>query len=358
MRNGITTGSCAAAAAKAAVILLAEGIKLQTAEILTPSGQILKININKHEIGESFAVAAVIKDSGDDPDITNGIEIFARAEWNNSQEINIVGGRGIGRVTKKGLKVPTGESAINPIPMQMIRESIEEIAEGRGINIEIYVPNGEEIAKKTFNPKLGIEGGISILGTTGIVKPMSEEAYKESLAIDISVAKKEYGFNSVVIVPGNYGRDFAITKLGVDEKKIIVMSNFVGYIIDKCVEEKIEKVIITGNIGKLIKVAGGIFQTHSRESDAKLEIMAANAFLCGEKQENILKILRSNTVEESIDYIENIELFNLLAEKISAKASERSYGKIEFGTIIFSGKDREIARCKAADHILKEVLNA
>lgn len=219
MRYGYTTGSCAAGAAKAGVKMLFAQREIREIEIDTPKGWELTLDIHDIDINNEFVCCSIVKDSGDDPDITKGIKIYARAERTKSKDIEITGGIGIGKVTKKGLAVPIGEYAINPVPMEMIREEVSRVLpKDRGVKVTIYCPEGVEIGKKTFNPKLGIVGGISIIGTTGIVEPMSEEAFKESLAIELSVLKEEK-IKRVIFSPGNYGRDF-VKALG-DRKSVV-----------------------------------------------------------------------------------------------------------------------------------------
>ncbi len=348
LRYGYTTGSCAAAAAKAATQFLLKKEQIKKVAISIPIGEEIELPVDICG-DENFAVGTVVKDGGDDPDITNGIEICAKVSRRSDCKIMIYGGQGIGRVTKNGLPVQVGEAAINPIPMKMILQEVKKlVGQGEfGVDVEIFVPRGEEISKNTLNPKLGIIGGISILGTSGLVKPMSEEAFKDSLALELNVALRESGSKNLVFTFGNYGKNYAVEKLRMDEKRIVVISNFVGFMIEKACEAGVEKIFFVGNIGKLVKVAGGIFHTHSRVSDARLEILASNAVLCGEKHENILKILGSNTTEEAVGYVENPEVFQLLAKKASTRCqelAERSGKKIEVATLIFSNNMGELAR--------------
>ncbi len=346
LRYGYTTGSCAASAAKAATQFLLKKEQVKKISINLPTGENIEIPVKVIQ-NENFTVGTVIKDGGDDPDITNGIEICAKVSKRDDSRIMVYGGAGVGRVTKKGLPVHVGEAAINPVPMKMIVQEVKKIAGDCGLNVEIYVPRGEEIAKNTLNSKLGIVGGISILGTSGLVKPMSEEAFKDSLALELKVALKESESKHLVFTFGNYGKNYALEKLRMDGKMIVVISNFVGFMIEKACEAGVEKIFFIGNIGKLVKVAGGIFHTHSRVSDARLEILASNAILCGEKHENILKILNSNTTEEAISYIENRDIFQILAEKARVKCqelAERNGKKLEVATLVFSNSMGELAR--------------
>ena len=287
-------------------------------------------------------LASVIKDGGDDPDVTHGLEIYSKVSLRNDSKINIFGGTGVGKVTKKGLPVEPGNSAINPVPLKMIRETVEEmLPEGLGADVEISVPKGEETAKKTLNAKLGIIGGISILGTTGIVKPMSEESWKSSLAIELKQSIAEYGSNEAVFLFRNRGKSYLEDNFTQRTGQGIIISNFVGYMFDKACEYQVRKVYFIGELGKFVKVAGGIFHTHSRVSDAKMEILTANALLVGESTENMKKIMASNTTEEATKYIENTEVYSLLAEKAKQKCEEycrRNGWDMEVETLIISAE--------------------
>ena len=224
----------------------------------------------------------------------------------------------------------------------MIRETVEEIlSEGFGADVEISVPKGEETAKKTLNAKLGIIGGISILGTTGIVKPMSEESWKSSLAIELKQSIAEYGSNEAVFLFGNRGKSYLEDNFTQRAGQGIIISNFVGYMFDRACEYQVRKVYFIGELGKFVKVAGGIFHTHSRVSDAKMEILTANALLVGESTENMKKIMASNTTEEATKYIEKTEVYSLLAEKAKQKCEEycrRNGWDMEVETLIISAE--------------------
>lgn len=358
LRYGYTTGSCAAAAAKAAVKMLYDNITINTIDIDTPKGWSLGLELNDVKINKKYVSCAVIKDSGDDPDITNGIKIYAKAE-KAENSIEIIGGKGVGKVTRKGLSVPVGSPAINPVPMKMIISEVEKVLpNNKGVSVEISIPKGEEIAKKTFNPKLGIVGGISIIGTTGIVEPMSEEALKESLALELSMLKAE-GCKKAVFVPGNYGKNFA-QSMNVDDKYIIKTSNYVGYMLDKAKEIGIEKILWIGHIGKLSKVAGGIFQTHSSYADCRMEIIAAYCASIGCDSKKINDILNCITTDESIEIIKENKLemvFNILANKISLRSMERTYNEIEIEAVIFSNKFGILGKSERADVLLEEFLH-
>ena len=344
LRYGYTTGSSATAATKAALMYLLDDGKHNIPEVTIklPSGNPLTISVNSLEKKENSVLASVIKDGGDDPDVTHGLEIYSKVSLRNDSKINIFGGIGVGKVTKKGLPVAPGNSAINPVPLKMIRETVEEmLPEGFGADVEIFVPKGEETAKKTLNAKLGIIGGISILGTTGIVKPMSEESWKASLAIELKMALENTGNGEAIFLFGNRGKQYLSDNFEDNTSQAIVISNFVGYMFDRACEFEAKKIYFIGELGKFVKVAGGIFHTHSRVSDAKMEILTANALLVGESTENMKKIMASNTTEEATKYIEKTEVYNLLAEKAKQKCEEycrRNGWELEVETLIISAE--------------------
>ncbi|MBF1333067.1 MAG: cobalamin biosynthesis protein CbiD [Leptotrichia sp.] len=344
LRYGYTTGSSATAATKAALMYLLDDSKHDIPEVTIklPSGNSLTISVNSLEKKENSVLASVIKDGGDDPDVTHGLEIYSKVSLRNDSKINIFGGIGVGKVTKKGLPIAPGNSAINPVPLKMIRETVEEmLPEGLGADVEIFVPKGEETAKKTLNAKLGIIGGISILGTTGIVKPMSEESWKASLAIELKMALENAGNGEAIFLFGNRGKQYLSDNFDDNTSQAIVISNFVGYMFDRACEFEVKKIYFIGELGKFVKVAGGIFHTHSRVSDAKMEILTANALLVGESTENMKKIMASNTTEEATKYIEKTEVYNLLAEKAKQKCEEycrRNGWELEVETLIISAE--------------------
>ena len=352
LRYGYTTGSSATAATKAALTYLLDNDKNDIPEVTIglPSGKPLTIKINSLKKKEDYVLASVLKDGGDDPDVTHGLEIFSRVSLRNDSEINIFGGVGVGKVTKNGLPIPPGNSAINPTPMKMIRETVESILpEGMGADVEIFVPKGEETAKKTLNSKLGIVGGISILGTTGIVKPMSEEAWKASLAVELKMALEITGSEEAIFLFGNRGKQYLTDNFQDNTSQAIVISNFVGYMFDRACEFKAKKIYFIGELGKFVKVAGGIFHTHSRVSDAKMEILTANALLVGESMENLKKIMASNTTEEATKYIEKTEVYDLLAKKAKQKCEEycrRNGWDLEVEVLIISAEREELGSSK------------
>ena len=353
LKNGYTTGTCATAAVKVALEALVYGKKATEVDITTLNYTNLKIPVQKLRVRNNFASCAIQKYAGDDPDVTNGISICAKVQLVKEfpkvdrgayyDNCVIIGGRGVGLVTKKGLQIAVGKSAINPGPQKMITSVVNEILDGSDEKaiITIYIPEGRAKALKTYNPKMGVIGGISVLGTTGIVKAMSEEALKKSMFAELKVMRADKNRNWVIFAFGNYGERHC-QKIGLDTEQMIIISNFVGFMIESAVKLGFKKIIMLGHIAKAIKVAGGIFNTHSRVADGRMETMAACAFLVDEKPEIIRKILASNTIEEACDYIENNEIYHLIANRVAFKMQEYARADIEVSAAIFSFKGETI----------------
>lgn len=322
---GITTGSAAAAAALAAFLSIKNDVKY--VNIKAPVGK-LEIHVDyAKKINSNSGKACIIKMPYNDPDITKNLQICAEVSLTEDGQIKIKGGKGVGKVTKPGLQVPIGKHAINPVPMQMIHDNIREVLpEGTGANITIYVPNGEEIARKTMNERLGIKGGISILGTTGIARPMSSKAYMESLVCQIDVAMAE-GFKGLIFVPGNIGERLAIDTLNAPQDQIIQMGNFVGFMLDKAAQKGVEKITLFGHAGKLIKIAAGIFNTKNSVADGRSEIIAAYSGLLGADKDLISEIFKSKTTEDMITILDRESLthdvFNAIGTTIKEKCQDK-----------------------------------
>ena len=334
LRSGYTTGACAAAGVKAALIFLTVGEVVREVEITALDGTLLKIPIAGVEKVDDGVRAEVIKFSGDDPDITNGASVFTTIKKISCDEIIFRAGLGVGRITKAGLQLPVGEPAINPGPRRLIRNVAAEFGVG-GLEVEISIPAGVELAKKTLNPILGVEGGLSIIGTTGVLRPMSEEAFKNSLVPQIDVAKAA-GFDELIFVPGKIGETIA-KKLGFDDGAIIQTSNFIGFMLEAAAERDISKIILCGHIGKLAKVAAGVFHTHNRVADARLETLAAYAAAEGLKSSEVQKILDANTTEDAAQIISmnNLQsVYNKISMRASYRAERYIFGKLKVSTIL------------------------
>ena len=272
LREGYTTGSCAAAAAKAATLLLAEGRTAKSVEFPLPDGQRRRLPVDHVRWTDEGAEAAVRKDAGDDPDVTNGALIAASVAWIERDEVEFAAGEGVGTVTKPGLAVPPGEPAVNPGPRRMIQEAIREITP-RGVRVMISIPGGRELAAKTFNPRLGIAGGLSILGTTGIVRPFSCSALRESLRCAMNVAAAA-GITAPLLVPGHIGERAAQARFRVAPERVVEVGNAWGFALDEAARHSFAALLILGHPGKLAKLMAGDWDTHSGRSGSALPIVA------------------------------------------------------------------------------------
>ena len=351
LRTGYTTGTCAAAATKAALSALVSGNKLPKVNVSLPKDKHIVIDIAWIKfVNEKSVTASVIKDGGDDPDVTNGAEIWSTVSLlESSNKIMIDGGIGVGRVTKPGLGLEIGKAAINPTPLKMINQVIEEILERQqknryGLSILISVPKGEEIAKRTDNPRLGIIGGISILGTTGIVIPYSTASFAASIrqSIDVSIAM---GSDSVILTTGGRSEDFARSIFGnsVADHAYIQIGDFIGFSIKQCAIKKIKKAYVIGFIGKLTKMAMGVKQTHVKGSNVDMNFLATLANSCGANDELVKKIKSANTarhVGELIDQSGLSKFYDLLCEEVYNHLSKDSPSDLQIKIILldFTGK--------------------
>lgn len=319
LRKGYTTGSCATAAAKVAALMVLRQHIIHQVSIVTPSGVTLRLNVESPHIEGQQAIAAIRKDGGDDVDATHGMLIFARVSLNDSGEIVLSGGEGVGTVTRKGIGLPVGSAAINCTPRQTIEAAVREvIGPSRGAEVEIFAPEGDERAKKTYNSRLGILGGISIIGTTGIVTPMSEESWKRSLSLEMEI-KRAAGLERVVLVPGNHGERFVREQMGLPGDIVVTMSNFVGFMIEEAVRMGYKQIVLIGHPGKLVKIAAGVFHTHSNIADARMETLVAHLALLGAPHELLLQVSECDTTEAAMEHIDAAgfsHLYHHLAQRI------------------------------------------
>lgn len=341
LRKGYTTGTCAQAAAKAAAIMLTTEKIIKSVGVELPNKEKLCLPLIEQKIGENFARCAVIKDAGDDPDVTDGIKVFCEVRISDNKGITIKGGPGVGVVTKPGLAIPVGESAINPVPRKMItREVLPYIPADRGLEVIVSVPEGKELAKKTWNFRLGIIGGISIIGTTGIVEPKSIAAYQASISLCLDVALAS-GHRVVFITPGYVGERALREKLSVPEEAVVKIGDYIGYALDQCVKKKVQRVLLIGHIGKLAKVAAGLFNTHSKFGDARLETVAAYAAASGANSIVVKEILKLKLAEASIEILRKNNLmktFPMIAGRVIERSREYTKSKLEIACILLSLK--------------------
>lgn len=323
LRCGFTTGTCAAAAATAGALMIFTRKTIENVSVRLPRGEILIIDIKDPSFNVHGVRCCVKKDSGDDPDSTDGILIYADVNLDDSGDIHIEGGKGVGCVTQKGLDPPVGGPAINSVPRKMIIANVRKVCAEYGyfggVNIVISVPEGEEVAKKTFNPQLGIVGGISILGTTGIVEPMSEKALIDSLKVEMQVIK-EKGYNTLLAFPGNYAENFIAKTFGISGENSLKFSNYLGEVLDFALELDYREVLVVGHIGKMVKVAGGMMNTHSHTGDFRMEMFACYAGLYGAGSHIIAEILSCVTTEQVLDILKREGLLQRVIQKIHERA--------------------------------------
>jgi cobalt-precorrin-5B (C1)-methyltransferase len=374
LRCGYTTGSCSAGAAKAATMLLFNKAEtLSEIEIATPKGINITMPIEDIIRLEDYVECTILKDGGDDPDNTNGIEIKARvrrviqgkeqdiytnANCNNElcvenseledlHRVILKGGLGVGKVTKDGLFVPKGEPAINPVPRKMIKEEVLKVLpKDEIVEVIILVPQGKEVAKKTFNPRLGIEDGISILGTTGIVHPMSEDSLKASIRLEI--VQKALKNKRLILAFGSLGDNYS-KELGFKEEEIVICSNYIGFALETCISCKVKSVVVVGHIGKMSKIAYGCFNTHSKVAGVRLEVMALELALLGYDISLVKEVLKEKTCEGAVKMLGEgySKLYENIGNKIVEKIKEHVYGELEVKAVMYYGASKPILLWKS-----------
>ena len=412
LRRGYTTGSCSAAATKAALLMMMGGERCDTVRIDTPKGIELSLEVSDQEYSPCEALCSITKDAGDDPDATHGLRIFSRVSRSScstgplpyeeqleisgvSVKVHITGGRGVGVVTRGGLSCDVGKSAINPVPRRMILKSVKDVFENMEpelipdfLHIEISAENGEETAKKTFNPKLGIVGGISILGTSGIVEPMSEKALVDTIrteikqfaelsgikreadhepqgddASDLNAVEDGLGFPvpPMLVCPGNYGQDYARDVLGIDLESGVKCSNYIGEMLDYSCWLGIPKILLIGHAGKLIKIAAGVMNTHSSSADGRQEVIASHGAMLGMEPSAVRDIMNAISAEEMTDILRNQgeefaqKVFDSIGTKIKEHIDHRTRGKLQVEFIVFTKIHGTLIKSGGADQMLKDL---
>lgn len=334
LREGYTTGSCAAAGAKAAAMALCGVVVPTMVDIPLRNGARARLPVTEIKLNDGSATASVVKDSGDDPDITNGVTVMTTVAWITEGDVSFSAGDGVGTVTKKGLSVPPGEPAINPGPREMIRAAVREVT-NRPANVTVSIPGGVELAQRTFNPRLGIVGGLSVLGTTGIVRPYSHPALRESLKCSLSVAIAG-GVKRLVFTAGNIGTNAAVKKLCLPPERVVEVSNEWGYMLDLLADYDIEGLLVVGHPGKLAKLLGGEWDTHSSRSGSAMPYVMETA-----RKTLGVAPPPSNTVEEiieSFDEPQRLALGDALAREVATAITARTKGRFKVGVTLVNMK--------------------
>lgn len=387
LRWGYTTGTCAAAASLAAAVMLLQGRRMEQVSLTTPKGVRLDLEVEEMDIRENCVCCGVRKDAGDDPDVTDGLMVYsqvrlpdadgggagdAREAGDNRNacgdyvyekdglRLNLSGGVGVGRVTRWGLSCEVGKAAINPVPRQMIFEQVAGVCREAGfkgvLSIEIRVPEALKVADKTFNSRLGIRGGISILGTSGMVEPMSETALLDTIRLELRQRIRNEEKN-LLVTPGNYGENFVGTVLGLGLGQAVKCSNFIGSTIDMAVEEGAESILLIGHGGKLIKLAAGIMNTHSSWADGRMEILAAHGAACGAKRELVEQILEAVTVDEGLRLLETEDglreqVMKRVMARLEQHVKQRAGGRLRAEVIVFTNERGILGSTTGADDML------
>lgn len=358
LRLGYTTGTCATAATKAAAQMLLGGERVEQVELITPKGIPLLLKVEQISMEENKVSCAIRKDAGDDYDVTDGAYVYASVE-KTRQGYEIDGGEGIGRVTKPGLDQSVGSAAINTVPRQMMVSVMMEVSDNYGyeggLRTVISVPEGADIAKKTLNEKMGIMGGISILGTSGIVEPMSEAALTDTIRAELSMYCAQ-GQKDIIITPGNYGETFLTEKLGLDLEHTVKCSNFIGETIDMAYEFKVSSLLLIGHLGKLVKLGSSIMNTHSKYADGRMETLSSCVLLAGGSGELARRILDCNTTDEAVEVLWMAAFLQpameQLMKKIQSALQQRAYDGLEIEAVVFSNRFGVLGKTKGADQLM------
>lgn len=383
LRYGWTTGSCAAAAAKASAEMFFGQETVQCVQLMTPKGISLVLDVEKVERTSERTKCAVRKFSGDDPDVTDGLLVYAQieslsdreaekasaagafcVEENGSRGLKIIldGGIGIGRVTKRGLEQDIGQAAINKTPRRMIVKEVVQICRKYGftgnLKVTVSIPEGEKTARKTFNPRLGIQGGLSVLGTSGIVEPMSEKALTDTIWLEMKMLR-ESGCDTCCVVPGNYGSDFLSGCLGLNADQAVKCSNYVGETIDDGVLLGMKGMLLVGHVGKFIKLAAGVMNTHSRQADCRMEVLAAHAAMAGADTEMVIQIMSCLNTAEAMKLLKQNKLLDTVMcsvmQRIVFYLKQRAGDNMQIGVIVFSCEEGILAQTENASQLMETV---
>lgn len=389
LKMGYTTGSCAAASAKAAAYMLLSGEEISQVRLMTPKGITLILDVESVLRRPEYVTCAVRKYSGDDPDVTDGILVYASVTYKGNKDeytfieerdhiddaavngeklrehrirVMIDGGTGVGRVTKAGLEQRIGQAAVNKVPRKMIADAVAEVCRkykySGDIMVTVFVPDGEQIAQKTFNPRLGIRGGLSILGTTGIVEPMSEKALTDTIYLEMKVLR-ENNLRFCYVVPGNYGMDFLKEKLKVNPDLCVKCSNYVGETIDYANLLDMEGILLIGHAGKFIKLAAGVMNTHSRMADCRMEVFASHAAIAGAGQDTVRRLMKCISTSEAVSILKEQNLLKpvmkTVMERISFYLKQRAGERLKIGAVVFTDGNEILGKTEHAWEILEAV---
>lgn len=362
LRYGWTTGSCAAAAAKAAAQMLFGGEEIRHVRLMTPKGIELYLDVESVTWMPDYAECAVRKYSGDDPDVTDGLLIFAKVERCGGDQILLDGGAGVGRVTKPGLEQQIGQAAINKVPRKMITEEVSgvcrEYGYSGGVKVLISIPEGEETAKKTFNPRLGITGGLSVLGTSGIVEPMSEKALTDTIYLEMKMLH-ESGSSYCYAVPGNYGIDFLTESMGIDPDLAVKCSNYVGETIDDARLLGMKGLLLIGHVGKFIKLAAGVMNTHSRQADCRMEVFASHAAMAGADTDTVKAVMDCLNTTEAVRILKGKgllqDVMKTVMERIEFYLRQRAGEELQIGAIVFSSEEGILGQTENAARLSEKI---
>lgn len=367
LRLGFTTGSCAAAAAKAAVQMLLSGDEIRQVRLMTPKDIELYLDVEEICRQSGSVCCGVRKYSGDDPDVTDGLLVCAEVEREAARPdqengIRISAGAGVGRVTRPGLEQAVGEAAVNKVPRRMIREAVREVCKmygySGGIHVTLTIPGGEETAKKTFNPRLGIQGGLSILGTSGIVEPMSEKALTDTIYLEMKVLRNN-GHRLCFVTPGNYGSDFLKEEMDMDLSLAVKCSNYIGEAIDDARLLGMKGILLIGHVGKLVKLAAGVMNTHSRQADCRMEVLAAHAAMAGADCGTVTRIMGCINTTEAIGVLKEKKLLAPVMDTVMQKIDEvirrRAGEELDIGAVMFSTEEGILGETKTADVLLEQI---